>query len=189
MNPLVLVLGILAGLSGIGVVMSRQPIYSALSLVLAIGMLAIMFLVLNAQFLFVVQLIVYAGAVMVLFVFIIALLNPAAEERPVINMRAAVALLTVIGITATLYMVARSDRVYNSDGFRGAAMGQLGTNSDPYHSFVYSPAAVNAPDAGNVQTVAGQLFTTFLLPFEITSLLLLVAAIGAVYLTRHKAVA
>jgi NADH-ubiquinone/plastoquinone oxidoreductase chain 6 len=63
------------------VVFSPQPLYSALSLVLAIGALAVVFLVLNAQFLFVVQLIVYAGAVMVLFVFIIALLSPGAEER------------------------------------------------------------------------------------------------------------
>ena len=55
--------------------------------------------------------------------------------------------------------------------------------SNPYHTFSFPQDAVN--NAGNVQTVAGQLFTNYLLPFEITSMLLLVAAIGAVYLTRR----
>jgi NADH-quinone oxidoreductase subunit J len=59
----------LAAVSSLGVVLSRQTIYSALSLVLTVSMLAVLFLLLNAQFLFAVQLIIYAGAVMVLFVF------------------------------------------------------------------------------------------------------------------------
>ena len=60
----------------------------------------------------------------------------------------------------------------------------MGSASNPYHTFSFPPDAVN--NAGNVQTVAGQLFTNYLLPFEITSMLLLVAAIGAVYLTRRS---
>jgi NADH-quinone oxidoreductase subunit J len=70
----------LAAVSALGVVFSRQTIYSALSLVVTVTMLAVLFLLLNAQFLFAVQLIIYAGAVMVLFVFIVALLSPDAEE-------------------------------------------------------------------------------------------------------------
>jgi len=81
MTVIIWVAGALAALSALGVVFSAQPLYSALSLVLTIGALAVIFLVLNAQFLFVVQLIVYAGAVMVLFVFIIALLSPDREDR------------------------------------------------------------------------------------------------------------
>ncbi|MDQ2961161.1 MAG: NADH-quinone oxidoreductase subunit J, partial [Candidatus Dormibacteraeota bacterium] len=81
MSAIIWIAGVFAAVSALGVVFSPQPLYSALSLVLAIGALAAIFLVLNAQFLFVVQLIVYAGAVAVLFVFIIALLAPGAEER------------------------------------------------------------------------------------------------------------
>jgi NADH-quinone oxidoreductase subunit J len=82
------------------------------------------------------------------------------------------------------------------DGMRGAQVGaSAGPGEcrpsaparchDPYHAFSFSPEEVNAAAAGNVQTTGIQLFTTFLLPFEITSLLLLTAAIGAVYLTRR----
>ena len=181
------ILSVLAGAGGLGVVLARKPIYSALCLVFCIGMLAVIFLVLNAQFLFVVQLIVYAGAVMVLFVFIIALLNPKSEDRPVANLRAVVGLIGVIGITAVIFGLAQNGTTYSGTVFHGAAVGTGVTGSDPYNSLVFTPQEVNAPQAGNIQTVGGQLFTVFLLPFEITSLLLLVAAIGVVYLTRHQA--
>ena len=142
------------------------------------------FLVLNAQFLFVVQLIVYAGAVMVLFVFIIALLSPGAEERVRIDSRFVVGAVVAVGITVAMIVAARNGITISANGtFRAQQIGQA---SNPYHAFSFDQGnlgAVNA--AGNVQTVGGQLFTTFLLPFEITSLLLLVAAVGAVYLTRR----
>ena len=126
------------------------------------------------------QLIIYAGAVMVLFVFIIALLNPEAEDRPALDYRAMIGLAAVAAVTILVFVTARNGITYGSGGFRGQ---QVGAASNPYHTFAFGADAVNA--AGNVQTVAGQLFTTYLLPFEITSLLLLVAAIGAVYLTRR----
>ena len=85
----------LAAVSALGVVLSRQTIYSALSLVLTVTMLAVLFLLLNAQFLFAVQLIIYAGAVMVLFVFIVALLSPDAEDRPTLDLRAVIGILGV----------------------------------------------------------------------------------------------
>lgn len=179
-----LLLGIvmlLAAISALGVVLSRQTLYSALSLVVTLSMVAVIFLLLNAQFLFAVQIIIYAGAVMVLFVFIIALLNPEAEDRPALDWRTWIGIAAVAGITILVFVTARNGITYNDGGLRGA---QVGRASDPFHTFSFPPDAVNA--AGNVQTVAGQLFTTFILPFEITSLLLLVAAIGAVYLTRRE---
>jgi NADH-quinone oxidoreductase subunit J len=171
----------LAAVSAIGVVFSRQTIYSALSLVVTVTMLAVLFLLLNAQFLFAVQLIIYAGAVMVLFVFIVALLSPDAEDRPTLDLRAVIGVLGVVVVTALVFIAARNGITYNTNGFHGAA---VGTASNPYHTFNFPQDAVN--NAGNVQTVAGQLFTNYLLPFEITSMLLLVAAIGAVYLTRRS---
>ena len=180
MTALIAVVMALAAISAIGVVLSPQTIYSALSLVVTVTMISVLFLLLNAQFLFAVQLIIYAGAVMVLFVFIIALLNPEAEDRPALDYRAMIGLAAVAAVTILVFVTARNGITYGSGGFRGQ---QVGAASNPYHTFAFGPDAVNA--AGNVQTVAGQLFTTYLLPFEITSLLLLVAAIGAVYLTRR----
>jgi NADH-quinone oxidoreductase subunit J len=184
-NAIIWVAGALAALSALGVVFSPQPLYSALCLVLAIGALAVVFLVLNAQFLFVVQLIVYAGAVMVLFVFIIALLSPGAEDRFRIDARFVIGGVVAAGLTIAMVAAARNGITFDANGvFRAQHIGQA---SDPYHAFAFDQGdngAVNT--AGNVQTVGGQLFTTFLLPFEITSLLLLVAAVGAVYLTRHN---
>jgi NADH-quinone oxidoreductase subunit J len=171
----------LAAVSALGVVLSRQTIYSALSLVLTVTMLAVLFLLLNAQFLFAVQLIIYAGAVMVLFVFIVALLSPDAEDRPTFDLRAIIGILGVLVVTVLVFIAARNGITYNTNGFHGASVGAA---SNPYQTFKFPENAVN--NAGNVQTVAGQLFTNYLLPFEITSMLLLVAAIGAVYLTRRS---
>jgi len=155
--------------------------FSALSLVLTVSMLAVLFLLLNAQFLFAVQLIIYAGAVVVLFVFIVALLSPDAEDRPTLDLRAVIGIAGVIVVTALVFIAARNGITYNTNGFHATAVGGA---SDPYHTFKFPQDTVN--NAGNVQTVAGQLFTNYLLPFEITSMLLLVAAIGAVYLTRRS---
>jgi NADH-quinone oxidoreductase subunit J len=181
MTPLLAIAMLLAAISALGVVLSRQTIYSALSLVVTLSTVAVIFLLLNAQFLFAVQIIIYAGAVMVLFVFIIALLNPETEDRPALDWRALIGIAAVAGITILVFVTARNGITFSDSGLRGASVGQA---SDPYHTFSFPPDAVNA--AGNVQTVAGQLFTTFILPFEITSLLLLIAAIGAVYLTRRS---
>ena len=184
MTVIIWVAGALAALSALGVVFSRQPLYSALSLVMTIGSLAAIFLVLNAQFLFVVQLIVYAGAVMVLFVFIIALLSPGAEDRVRVDSRFVVGAVVALGLTVAMVVAARNGITFNSSNvFRAQQIGQA---SDPYHAFSFDQGDLGLVNtAGNVQTVGGQLFTTFLLPFEITSLLLLVAAVGAVYLTRR----
>ncbi|HEX6538347.1 MAG TPA: NADH-quinone oxidoreductase subunit J [Candidatus Dormibacteraeota bacterium] len=171
----------LAAISALGVVLARETIYSALSLVVTLSFVAVIFLLLNAQFLFAVQIIIYAGAVMVLFVFIIALLNPEAEDRPALDYRTLVGIAAVAGITILVFVTARNGITVGPGGLRGQ---QVGAASNPYHTFSFPADAVNA--AGNVQTVAGQLFTTYILPFEITSLLLLVAAIGAVYLTRRS---
>jgi NADH-quinone oxidoreductase subunit J len=184
MSVIIWVAGVLAALSALGVVFSPQPLYSALSLVLTIGALGVVFLVLNAQFLFVVQLIVYAGAVMVLFVFIIALLSPGAEDRVRIDSRFVIGAVAALGITVAMVVAARNGITFNANGVFRAQ--QIGQGSDPYHTFSFPQDDLGLVNtAGNVQTVGGQLFTTFLLPFEITSLLLLVAAVGAVYLTRR----
>ena len=198
MNVLLAVILILAAISALGVVFSSKTIYSALSLVLTVALLAAVFLVLNAQFLFVVQLIVYAGAVMVLFVFIIALLDPTAEDRPrLFDPRLILGVLAVAGLCTAVFIAARNDVTYDTSCttqavtcMHGYTVGSLAAtgdlSADPFHTFGFPENAVDR--AGNVQTLANQIFHTYVLPFEITSLLLLVAAVGAVYLTRRVAV-
>ncbi len=164
---------VLAFLGALGVVLSQRTLYSALSLVLNMVSLAVLFLLLDAQFLAAVQIIVYAGAVMVLFVFIIALLSPGAEER----VRPLELRMLLGGVAAVVFTVVIGRLTLN-----GITVGPGGR----FHGGIgpFAPTVVNAH--GQVQTVGEQLFTTYLLPFEVTSLLLLVAAVGAVYLSKRR---
>jgi NADH-quinone oxidoreductase subunit J len=147
---------------GVGVVTARQPMRSVLSLVVTMLALAILFLLLSAQFVFVVQIIVYAGAVMVLFLFVIALLGPTREAaggrlrfQPWLGALFALALLVLIWTM-----------------LQGIQYRQ--------------PDQTDLSLFGTVQSIAVGLFTDYLYPFELTSLLLLVAAIGAIYLSRRS---
>ena len=149
-----------------GVVAFRRPIYNALSLVANMLGLAVLFLMLNAQFLFAAQVIVYAGAVMVLFVFIIALMNP--ESDVALPRRGTEWIYgAVFGVIFAALLVALL--------FNRGLSGRPGT---------LTPEAIAA--VGNVQTVGIALYTKFLFPVEVTSLLLLIAAVGAVYLAMRR---
>ena len=156
-----IVAAIMAVAGGVGVIISHQPIRSVLSLVVVMLALSVLFLLLSAQFVFVVQIIVYAGAVMVLFLFVIALLGPARESGPGrLRFQAGLSGLFVLALFGLIY-----------------AMLQGVQYRSPEH-----------PDLnvfGTVQSIAVGLFTTYLYPFELTSVLLLVAAIGAIYLSRR----
>ncbi|MGH7902902.1 MAG: NADH-quinone oxidoreductase subunit J [Candidatus Dormibacteraceae bacterium] len=153
---------VVALLGGLGVILSREPIKSVLSLVLVMLSISAMFLLLSAQFLFAVQIIVYAGAVMVLFLFVIALLGPARESGlGRLRFQAGLSLIFVVVLL----------------GFILAML----------HGIRYrAPAKVDLSIFGSVQAIAAGLFTRYLYPFELTSLLLLVAAIGAIYLSRGE---
>ena len=156
-----IVAAIMAIAGGVGVIISHQPIRSVLSLVVVMLALSVLFLLLSAQFVFVVQIIVYAGAVMVLFLFVIALLGPARESGSGrLRFQAGLSGLFVLALFGLIY-----------------AMLQGVQYRQPEH-----------PDLnvfGTVQSIAVGLFTTYLYPFELTSVLLLVAAIGAIYLSRR----
>ena len=144
-----------------GIVLFRNPMGSVLSLVLVMLSLSVHFLLLSAQFLFAVQIIVYAGAVMVLFLFVIALLGPV---RELVSDR-----LPRQGWLAVIFAA----------GFAVLLVSLLGNLG--YHA----PAHADLNLFGSVEQVAVGLFTTFLYPFELTSLILLVAAVGAIYLSRE----
>ena len=147
--------------SAAGIVLFRNPIASVLSLVLVMFALSVIFLLLSAQFLFAVQLIVYAGAVMVLFLFVIALLGPARETgRGRLRFQAGLSGLFILAFFGLVYAM-----------LQGVSYRQ--------------PEKADLSVFGTVQSIAVGLFTNYLYPFELTSILLLVAAIGAVYLSRR----
>jgi NADH-quinone oxidoreductase subunit J len=158
-----IVFGLLAVLGGIGVITARQPIRSVLSLVVVMLALAVLFLLLSAQFVFVVQIIVYAGAVMVLFLFVIALLGPARElpRGRLPRWQGWVAAAFIVAMLFVMWAMLAATQYRQ-------------------------PEKADLSFFGTVQAVGVQLFTTYLYPFELTSILLLVAAIGAIYLSRKR---
>ncbi len=143
----------------VNLVIQRHPINSALSLITVMGSLALLYLLLGAEFVAAVQVIVYAGAIMVLFVFVIMLLNAGAEER---IGRSKIAL--AIGIPGILCISGLI--VWLLSGYRGSI-------------------AINEWHTTTKELAAG-LFTDFLLPFEITSVLLLIAIMGAVVISKKE---
>ena len=152
---------LMAIVGAVGVISFRQPIRSVLSLVVVMLALSVLFLLLSAQFVFVVQIIVYAGAVMVLFLFVIALLGPAREGgRGRLRFQAWLSTLFVVVFFGLVYAMMQGVQYRPPDG------------------------NVDLNVFGTVQSIAAGLFTSYLYPFELTSILLLVAAIGAVYLSR-----
>ena len=167
MNPIVF--GILAALlvaAALGVVVQRSPVRSALSLVSALFTMAVMFLLLNAQLVAALQFIVYAGAIVVLFLFVIMLLNLQHEPQAIARLGRTLAAVLI----GSLFLLAaiRFFRV------PPAASAGTGMGSAVAASF------------GTTQALSQRLFTQFLLPFEITSVLLLVAIIGAVVLAKRN---
>jgi NADH-quinone oxidoreductase subunit J len=157
-----------AVLSGaLGVILSAHPVHSALSLVLTLFGIAVLFVAQEAHFLAAVQVIVYAGAIVVLFLFVIMLLGVDRSENvatePLRGQRP-IAYLAGIGVIAAVFLLARTTWVSGAESVAGAA---------------------DAP-GGNVEKVASSLFTRYLLAFEMTSVLLVIAVIGAVVLARHS---
>jgi NADH-quinone oxidoreductase subunit J len=149
-------------LGAAGVVVARSPMYAAMSLVAAFFFLAGIYVLLSAHLIAFMQILVYAGAVMVLFLFVIMLLSLGNEDKEHERQKA-MQLLGTLGAIALVALVASASREV------------AGTE----------PAVVGA-DFGTVKAVGRVLFTQYLLPFEATSLLLLVAIVGAVVVAKEK---
>jgi NADH-quinone oxidoreductase subunit J len=162
---LFIIFGLICVAGAVNLLVQRHPINSALSLVVVMGALSLIYLLLGAEFVAAVQVIVYAGAVMVLFVFVIMLLNAGAEERS----RGSHVALWIGGpgvavLTGLIVYLMFND----TQQFHDVSIGNF----------------VSQPD--NTHGVANLLFRDFLLPFEITSVLILIAIMGAVVLARRE---
>jgi NADH-quinone oxidoreductase subunit J len=159
------VFGIVCVAGAVNLLLQRHPINSALSLVVVMGSLAVEYLLLGAEFVAAIQVIVYAGAIMVLFVFVIMLLN-AGEEEHTQGSRVAW-LLGLPGVLAITVVIAWA--LVQSEGSAVA----LGVTPDAQKAF------------GNAADISQLLFHQFLLPFEVTSILVLIAIMGAVVLAAR----
>lgn len=159
---LFITLGVIAVAAALGMLLSSNAVYSALFLILNFAVIAVFYLILGAPFIAMVQVTVYAGAIMVLFLFVIMLLGAErlrSENNP---LRWQAPLAIVLGIA--LFVLA------------GVALTSQGIGAPP-------AALAEAEAFGSPGAIGDLLFSKYLLPFEVTSLLLLVAMIGAVVLT------
>ena len=161
------VLAFVAVFCALGVVFHRNPVHCALLLVAVLLALSGLFILLNAQFIAALQVIVYAGAIMVLFLFVLMLLNFKGEGKLLTPGAAkGFGFLFAVIILIELLWTALSPK-----GGEGGAMS----------------AAVSIPaDFGSPAAIGRILYTTWLYPFEITSILLLIAVVGAVVLAKRK---
>jgi len=144
----------------INLLLQTHPINSALSLIVVMTSLAVLYLLLGAEFLAAAQIIVYAGAIMVLFTFVVMLLNAGREERTLGSRAARIvgfpAVVAIFAVLATLILHAQN-------------LGAAGLRDN----------------ITSTEDLSSVLFTKLLLPFEVTSVLILIAILGSVALARH----
>jgi len=164
-SPVLLIFFVLAGLAVLGaasLVLQKHPIHSALSLIVVMVCLAGLYLLMGAEFVAMVQIIVYGGAIMVLFIFVIMLLNAGEEEHTDFSKLAKFAGLPLaFALTASLAAL-----VFKPDASVPAAT----------HAFI--PKAT--------EQISSMLFKEFVYPFELTSFLILVAIMGALVLAQRE---
>jgi NADH-quinone oxidoreductase subunit J len=158
---------LVAVLSAVAVLLSKNTVHSALFLVVNLFCIALLYLSLTAEFLALVQITVYAGAIMVLFLFVITMLNPSSEETP----NKLVSRLPVAVGLSMAFLVGLGVMALSSLGYTTSSAG------------VAQPATGN----GNIEAIGASLFTQYLLPFELVSLLLLVAMVAAMVLAKRRA--
>ena len=145
------------------VVFTKNAVYSVLSLIITFFAIAGHYLLLNAQFLAAVHIIVYAGAIMVLFLYVIMMLNQNKDAEP--NKHPYLMVISVIA--AGLLMLTLIGTI------KGAEL--------------LLPGSASAdPQVGTIEKLGKVLFSDFLLPFEVSSILFLAAMVGAVYLSKNK---
>ena len=158
----------------VGVVTSRNPVHAALSLVMTLFGVAVLFIEQEADFLAAVQIIVYAGAIVVLFLFVIMFLGVDRSEditvEPLVGQRPLAVVFSLITLGGVLAMAATAHWVTGAKQVVGPIQGHV--------------AGLNSP-AGEPAQLGKQLFTTYLFAFEATAALLVIAVVGAVVLARR----
>jgi NADH-quinone oxidoreductase subunit J len=160
-----IIFGAVAAVSAILMITRSNPVISALFLILNLASIAGLYLLLNAQFIAVAQVIVYAGAIMVLFLFVIMLLKPEKEKLFEIHPRIKIfaIVIAVLVFIQLVYMVFLS-----------------------HPSSSLDPVVAESVKAGTIEQIGRELYTNYVLPFEAAGFLLLAATIGALVLAKKK---
>ncbi len=163
-KALFIIFAVFAVGTALNVLLQRNPLYSALSLIGTLAALSALYVTLRAQFIAAIQIIVYAGAIMVLFIFVIMLLNEP-KDAPQIDKRKG---LRYLAIPFAALLMAEAFYVIR------------------FVPNIAMPASdASARAVGTVWSIGTGLFTTYLLPFEVTSVLILMAVVGAMVLARR----
>jgi NADH-quinone oxidoreductase subunit J len=156
-------LSILAVVSALVTITRRNPVHSALALIFTLLALAGLYLMLYAPFVAAVQIVLYAGGIMVLFLFVIMLVNiEKAELEERFNKQGLVGTVAAVALGALLLFVLR------------------------HGNQIFPSTIQNFPEGENTQQIGLQLYQNYLMPFEIASLLLLVAIVGAVVMAKKR---
>jgi NADH-quinone oxidoreductase subunit J len=158
--------GTIALLAAINVVRLKRVFHAALSLIVCLSAVAGIYMLLQAPFIAAVQIIVYAGAIMVMFLFIIMLLDPFSDAAPIDKKKSLRWFAWILGGTFLLLLV------------------PLLRSYDP--SRAPHDALMPAGGTGDIVRLAETLFTDYLLPFEVTSIVILIAIVGAVVLAKRQ---
>jgi NADH-quinone oxidoreductase subunit J len=163
-TPAQWILGIILILSSLGVILASKPVHASLYFLLTLFMLSLLYLQLSAQFIAVMQVLVYAGAILVIFMFVIILFQDAHQQIDKYPPRSSPALLIVSAATFLLALVFLGKRFIGLTTIKG-----------------------NLPeDYGTVQSLGQALYVDFFFPFEAVILLFLIAVIGALYIGRKE---
>ena len=145
-------------LSALSVILQRNPIYSALSLIVVIASMGGLFLLLNAHFIAILQMVIYAGAIMTLFLFVIMMVDVRDEAWPSWKIQHKAALLVLLLIAGvTIWAVSSGDA-----------------------------QIIPLTKDFSVKSLARQLFTTYVFPFEVISILIISSVVGALYIARKE---
>ncbi|MFI5401043.1 MAG: NADH-quinone oxidoreductase subunit J [SAR324 cluster bacterium] len=169
MADLFYILAVVTVLGALSLVLVPNPVYCALSLVGSFFAMAGIFILLNQEFVAAIEVLIYAGAIMVLFLFVIMLLNLRNEAPFVVRW----SFRHVLGVVIVLGILSQLVAVFSAPA---AKLGPLGD---------YPPERL--AKEGAVQVVGDLLFTRYVLPFEVISVLLMVAVMGAVLLAKRRA--
>lgn len=159
-----LVLGVLTIASALMVVLSMHPVRSILYLILTFFLISANYILLNAQFLAIVNIVVYAGAIMVLFLFVLMLLNLSKDNEPRVSAIMKMAAALAAGVLVIVLIAALKDATF-------------------------LPATAEAAQGNNqglVENLGQLLFTKYVLPFEVSSVLFIAAMVGAVLLSKKE---
>ncbi len=159
---------LVAVFAAVMVITRRNPIHAALFLILNFLCIAVLYLLLKFQFIAIIQVMIYAGAIMMLVLFVIMLLSVEEEER---TNKITASSAHVIGVVLALILLAQL--IYG-----------VGVRVLPGEQGEFTPERM--AQLGDIKAVAGLLFTRFLFPFEVASILLLVGMIGAVILSKKE---